>query len=134
MANNIAEKFIEALYELETNSNVEKIVSLFSEDSEVGNVAMLETSHENLDARQFWTNYRNTFGEVRSEFRNKIISENTSALEWTTEGTNKNGLPVSYEGVSILETDGEIIKRFFAYFNPGKLGEQIAEQSNARGS
>ena len=130
MAHQLAEKFIEALRNLEETGDVAQIASLFADEAEVNNVVTIENSHK-LDARQFWTNYRATFGEVKSEFRNKIYSENAAALEWTTTGTSADGSEIEYEGVSILETGGggERITRFFAYFNPNKLGRQISEET-----
>jgi len=128
MSEQSAEKFIEALNELEKNENVETIVSLFSDDAEIGNVTLTESFSGADGAKEFWTNYRNTFGAVSSEFTNKIHSEKVSALEWTTTGTSANGGEISYDGVSILEfNDADKIKRFFAYFNPAKLGHQIEE-------
>lgn len=124
MSAQIAENFIEALKKLESERDVETIAALFADNAEVGNVTAAENI---LNAKEFWTNYRDTFDTVDSEFKNKIIADGTAALEWTTSGTSKNGHEISYEGVSILETDGDKIKRFFAYFNPGKLGEQITE-------
>lgn len=125
------DEFIKALEKLEADENIEEIVSLFADDCEVGNVA----THENLSgkegARQFWTNYRKTFGDIKSTFNNKLESDGTAALEWTSKGTSANGSEIDYEGVSILETDGDKIKRFFAYFNPAKLGREIEEKKSA---
>jgi ketosteroid isomerase-like protein len=131
MAHEISEKFIEALHALEESRDVEKIAALFADGAEVNNVVTIENSHD-LEAREFWTKYRENFGEVHSEFKNKIYDETTAALEWTTTGTGADGGEVNYEGVSILETDGERITRFFAYFNPAKLGRQMTEET-ARG-
>jgi len=131
MAHEITENFIEALQALERNRDVEKIAALFADDAEVNNVVTIDNSND-LSPREFWQKYRDNFGEVSSEFSNKIAGENSAALEWTTTGTGADGGEVNYEGVSILETDGERITRFFAYFNPGKLGKQIAEET-ARG-
>ena len=128
MAHKIAEQFIDALHNLESSGDVEQIASLFTENAEVGNVVTNHNSHK-LSAGEFWKNYRDTFGEVKSEFRNKIISEDAAALEWTTSGTNAEGGEINYEGVSVLETDGEKITRFFAYFDPNKLGRQINEET-----
>ena len=83
-------------------------------------------------AREFRTKYRETFGEVRSTFRNRIVTPDRAALEWTTEGTTANGAPFSYEGVSILEIEGDLITRFRAYFDPEVLGRQI-EKAAATG-
>jgi len=127
MADNISEKFIAALKELEANSRAENIVALFSDDCEVGNVALTESLTGTDGAREFWTNYRKTFKDVSSEFKNIITTDGRSALEWTTTGSSEAGHDINYEGVSILETDGEKISRFFAYFDPKKLGDQIME-------
>ena len=131
MAHEITENFIEALQALERNRDVEKIAALFADDAEVNNVVTIDNSND-LSPREFWQKYRDNFGEVSSEFSNKIAGENSAALEWTTTGTGVGGEEVDYEGVSILETDGERITRFFAYFNPGKLGKQMSEET-ARG-
>ena len=128
MAHEISEKFVEALQELETNGNVKKIVSLFADDAEINNVVTIENSHD-LNPEEFWTKYRANFGQVSSEFSNKIYGENNAALEWTTTGTNTDGGKIEYQGVSILEIEGDKITRFFAYFNPGKLGEQLVEEA-----
>ena len=132
MAQQQAEKFIEALGKLEKEEDFETIVSLYADDCEVGNVTMSKNLSGADGAREFWTNYRKTFGEIDSEFRNKIHADNISALEWTTTGTSAEGKEIKYDGVSVLEFDGDKIKRFFAYFNPAKLGHQIEEaKSNA---
>lgn len=129
MANELFEKFVEALHELEANKNVEQIAALFADDAEINNVVTIENAHT-LSPTDFWTKYRENFGEVSSEFSNKIYGDDTAALEWTTTGTNADGGEIEYEGVSILEADGDKITRFFAYFNPGKLGQQITESSD----
>lgn len=128
MSVQLAEKFVEALRKLEAERDLETIAGLFADDAEIGNTAAAGNAREDLDAREFWTIYRDTFDTVESKFKNKIHSESASALEWTTTGTSSDGHPFEYEGVSVLETDGDKIKRFFAYFNPGKLGEQITEK------
>jgi hypothetical protein len=128
MSQELAEKFIEALYDLEKNRDTENIAALFAEKAELNNVATVENSHS-LSLKEFWTKYRETFGDVKSEFTNKIYGQNNAALEWRTIGTNFHGSPVEYEGVSILEFDGDKISRFFAYFDPVNLGRQMDEQT-----
>lgn len=128
MSQELAEKFIEALYDLEKNRDTENIAALFAEKAELNNVATVENSHS-LSPKEFWTKYRETFGDVKSEFTNKIYGQNNAALEWRTIGTNFHGSPVEYEGVSILEFDGDKISRFFAYFDPVNLGRQMDEQT-----
>ena len=70
--------------------------------------------------REFWTSYRGTFGQMKSEFRNVFATEEGAALEWTTTGTS-NGDSVSYDGVSILEFEDGQVRRFMAYFDTRDL-------------
>jgi ketosteroid isomerase-like protein len=126
MSEQVARKFVEALGRLEAARELDGIVALFAEGCEVGNVVSPEKFNGREGAREFWgAKYRDTFGEVRSTFRNVFATENRAALEWTTEGTSSDGSPVKYDGVSLLEIDGELITRFCAYFDAGSLGRQI---------
>lgn len=125
MAENVAKQFIDALHKLESERDLETIVALFSEDCEIGNVV---TDDKSIGVKEFWTSYRESFGEVESSFRNEIFTDQTAALEWTTAGTNSGGGEFQYDGVSILETDGDKITRFHAYFDPNKLGKQIVAE------
>lgn len=125
MSEEVADRFIEALRRLEEDRDVEPLVEIHKEDCDVGNVAVSRTfsGHEGL--REFWTSYRNTFDEMKSEFRNVFADDSGhAALEWSTEGTS-SGNEVSYEGVSILEIEGDKVSRFRAYFDPRRLTEQI---------
>ena len=125
MSKEVADRFIEALWKLEEDRDVEALVEIHTEDCEVGNVAVsrIFSGHEGL--REFWTSYRNTFDEMKSEFRNVFADDaGRAALEWSTEGTF-NDNRVSYEGVSILEIESDKVSRFRAYFDPRRLTEQI---------
>jgi ketosteroid isomerase-like protein len=131
MSTELADRFIEALGRLEAERDLESIVALFAPDCEVGNVVSPEKFTGREGAREFWgAKYRDTFGEVRSRFRNVFATETRAALEWTTEGTASDGSPVAYDGVSILETEGGLIKRFSAYFDAGRLGRQLTGKAH----
>lgn len=127
MANETAKKFIDALHKLEAERDLETIVSLFAEDCDINNVVTIDNDKKH-DARKFWQAYRDNFDEVESKFRNEIVTGDRAALEWKTTGTSSEGHEFEYEGVSILEIEGERITRFFAYFDPNKLGRQIIEE------
>ena len=122
---NTAKQFIDALHKLESDRDLETIVNLFSEDCEIGNVV---TEDKDIGVKDFWTSYRESFGEVKSTFRNEIITDGVTALEWTTSGTNGEGHEFEYDGVSILKIEGDKITRFHAYFDPNKLGKQIVNE------
>lgn len=135
MAEHVADKFIAALHKLEEERDLETIVAVHAEEVEVGNIVSPEKFHGRDGAREFWTKYRATFGEVHSTFRNVIRADDRAALEWTTEGTSSDGQAVKYDGVSILEISGDQVTRFRAYFDAGNLGRQVTpEQTNARGA
>ena len=104
------------------------MLDILSEDCEVGNVAVPKTFNGHEEAREFWTSYRKTFDEMKSTFSNIFADDDNgrAALEWTTEGT-EDGDTVSYEGVSILEIEGDKVKRFMAYFDPSYLNRQIVD-------
>jgi ketosteroid isomerase-like protein len=127
MSKEVAERFKEALWKLEEDREVEALVEIHTEDCSIGNVTVPGTfdGHEGL--REFWTNYRKTFDEMKSEFRNVFADDaGHAALEWTTNAT-EDGDDVSYEGVSILEIEGDKVRRFMAYFDPRSLTDQIVD-------
>ena len=127
MSNQVADKFVEGLHKLEESRDVEALAGLYTDEAEVGNVVAPEKFHGQDGARDFWTKYRGTFGEVHSEFRNIFATEDRAALEWHTTGTSTNGDPVDYEGVTLLEIQGDKVTRSRAYFNAGALGRQIVK-------
>ena len=126
MSREVADSFVEALWKLEEEEDVEPLVQVHTEDCEVGNVSVSETFNGHDGLREFWKEYRRTFGEMKSVFRNVIVTEDQAALEWTTESTS-NGDPVSYDGVSVLEFEGDKVRRFMAYFDTRRLTHQIVD-------
>jgi ketosteroid isomerase-like protein len=128
MSRDIADGFVEALRKLEEERDVEALVEIHTEDCEVGNVSVPETFRGHAGLREFWMEYRKTFGEMESTFRNVFATEEGAALEWTTRGTS-NGGDVSYDVVSILELEGGKISRFMAYFDTRRLTRQVVDRS-----
>jgi steroid delta-isomerase-like uncharacterized protein len=121
----VADRFVEALRKLEEDRDVEALVEIHTEDCDVGNVAVPRTFSGHDGLREFWTSYRDTFGEMRSEFRNVFADdEGHAALEWNTSG-EANGKNVSYDGVSLLEIEDGKVSRFRAYFDPRSLSGQV---------
>jgi steroid delta-isomerase-like uncharacterized protein len=122
----VADGFVEALRKVEEDRDVEAMVEIHTEDCEVGNVSVPQTFRGHDGLREFWTNYRKTFGEMKSTFRNVFATEEGAALEWTTKGTS-NGEDVSYDGVSILEMEDGKVRRFMAYFDTRDLTPQVVD-------
>ena len=121
----VADKFVEALRKLEEDRDVEALVEIHTEDCDVANVAVPRTFSGHDGLREFWKGYRDTFGEMRSEFRNVFADDaGHAALEWNTSG-KANGKKVSYDGVSLLEIEEGRVSRFRAYFDPRTVSAQV---------
>ncbi len=82
MSREVADKFVEALWKLEQERDVEALVEIHTEDCDVGNVAVPRTFAGHDGLREFWTSYRNTFGDMKSEFRNVFADEAGHAPPW----------------------------------------------------
>ncbi|MCI0570782.1 MAG: nuclear transport factor 2 family protein [Myxococcaceae bacterium] len=127
MAQERAQAFMKALQEYEESGNLDPLVQLFADDCLVSNIASPHRFEGRDGARRFWTEYRGLLGNIRSIFRNAIESGDRVALEWESRGTAFTGAPIAYEGVSILEYEGERVKRFYAYYDPHRLGLELKE-------
>jgi len=127
-----AQRFVDALTRLEESGELEDLLALFGEDAQVSNVVSHRTFSGREGARQFWSEYKGMLQQVKSTFRNMIESGDRVALEWESSGTAHNGAAVDYEGVSIIEWDGDVISRFYAYFDPRLLGHELSQGSAPR--
>jgi steroid delta-isomerase-like uncharacterized protein len=127
MSQEVADKFVEALRKLEQDRDVEALVEIHAEDCDVGNVAVPRTFSGHDGLRKFWTSYRDTFGDMKSEFRNVFADEaGHAALEWNTTG-RANGNEISYDGVTLLEIEDGKVSRFRAYFDPRTVNDLVVD-------
>jgi hypothetical protein len=117
MPQSIADRFMEALQESERTGNPEPLVELFAEDGEATSLARSEPLSGRRGVQQFWREYLHAFAEIRSEFTSVFEADEGAVLEWESEGRLSDGTPVSYRGVSVLETDGRHVQRFRTYFD-----------------
>lgn len=132
MADELVQRFIDALEHLERTGDVERMAGLFAEDAELGNIAGSRTFKGPDGAREFWRMYLSNFGEVRSDFRRVIATDDGAALEWNSRGKGADGEPFEYAGVTLLDLrDGELA-RFHSYFDPTLVGAQL-EGGHRRG-
>ena len=124
-----ATRFIEALRRLERERNVDDMASLYGQDAKVKNPTHRTPHHGADGAREFWRHYMDTFEEIESTFRNVVESNDVAILEWTSRGRAVGGETFEYAGVSVVEYDGDRIRRFRAYFDPADLGAQVRPSS-----
>ena len=123
----LAQQFIDALHSLETggDEHVQDLAEMFAEDSTLRNSALdlrgMEVNGKN-EVVQFWTEYKSTLGEVKSEFHHITTNERTAGLFWTTKGSNPNGEEVNYHGATLLEWNDEGLIQFFrGYYDTREL-------------
>lgn len=127
----LAQQFIDALHTLEQGGpdDVDALVVMFSDEARLVNAALKlagEERHGQDGARQFWTEYRRTFGEARSEFFQVTANEQSAGLFWTTKGTGNDGQPMEYDGVSLLVfDDAGKITLFRGYYDTRELGREV---------
>ncbi len=117
MGNTLTERFIQALERAEQTGNVEPLVGLFSDDTELSSLTQAEPHHGRGGAREFWQQYLSVFRHVHSRFTHLITADNTAVLEWVADGVLAGGTPLTYCGVSLLELrDGQVC-RFRTYYD-----------------
>ncbi|BAC90001.1 nuclear transport factor 2 family protein [Gloeobacter violaceus] len=117
MANPTVERFMQTLQHTEQSGDVESLVNLFAEDAELSNLVLTEPLRGLAGARQFWSDYLGAFGQIRSHFERAIAADNAAVLEWVSEGKLHSGEPIRYRGVSILEIEGDRVRRFRSYYD-----------------
>ncbi|MDA0169066.1 nuclear transport factor 2 family protein [Solirubrobacter taibaiensis] len=124
MSTSRTEQFIDALGHLERDADTDPLVALFADQCTLQNVTVGDDHHGKDGARSFWTDDRKLFDSVQSDFRNVIVDGDRVALEWSRQGTARDGGAVDYVGVSVIEFADDGIVRFMGYFHPRELGRQ----------
>lgn len=121
----LADQFISQLHGLEGGeaAGADALAELFADDAELTN-SIIEADdaksqrHGRDEIRQFWREYGESFRSIQSEFIDVTASEHSAGLFWQSKGSDANGKPLEYEGVSLLEFNDEgKIQRFKGYFD-----------------
>ena len=53
----------------------------------------------------------------RVVFTDTRRADGSATLEWKSDGTLPDGKPISYRGVSLIDFDGDRVKRFRTYYD-----------------
>ncbi|WIM87483.1 nuclear transport factor 2 family protein [Candidatus Mycobacterium wuenschmannii] len=113
----ITEQFVAALADLHRNRESGPIVDLFAEDAKLSKVGMPHHDQGKQGAREFWQRYREVFDAIDATFQRVATDDRVAFLEWTSEGTLKDGSDFRYQGVSVLEAEGDLIDSFRTYYD-----------------
>lgn len=122
-----AKEFTDALHILEKGSvdDVGQLVALYADDATLANSA-LDNKNKEMSGKdeilQFWTQYKETLGDVYSNFHHITVSDEAAGLFWTTDGTNPAGDKVNYHGSTLLvfNTEGKV-QFFRGYYDTSEL-------------
>lgn len=117
MTNEIADRFMQTLQQIEASGDIEPLVEMFAEDAESINLAMTEPLKGKDGARRFWQKYLSVFDRIHSEFTHVTTNDNTAVMEWRSQGKLSNGEDVHYRGVSIIQTDNGLVQNFRTYYD-----------------
>ena len=122
--NPIASEFMKRLQQAEASGDVRGLAELFTEDAELLNLTRQNThatrttkQHCTQTSAQFWRQYLHAFDHISSHFTNVIDDGRTAVLEWHSTGSLPMGIPVDYNGVSIIECEEGKIRRFRTYYD-----------------
>ena len=122
-----AQTFIDALHQLEqgSTSDVSQLVALYADNGTINNSA-LDSKKTEMSGKdgitKFWTEYKETLGQIFSKFHHVTASDDAAGLFWTTEGTNPAGDTVHYHGSTLLQFDSDGKIEFFrGYYDTREL-------------
>lgn len=112
----LTQTFMDALQHTEQTQDPAPLVALFAEGATLNNLTT-QTWQGQDGAADFWTTYLHNFQQIRSEFSHSADDGGTGVMEWTADGQLKDGHPISYRGVSIIEHDGGKVQAFRTYYD-----------------
>lgn len=121
----LTKRFISALDTLHQSRDAGPIVELFSDDATLSKAGLPHTDTGKDGAQSFWTQYRDVFDSIDASFRHQTTEDDVAFLEWTSSGKLSDGTDFGYDGVSVLESDGDQITAFRTYYDTAAfLGER----------
>ncbi|MEO7576538.1 MAG: nuclear transport factor 2 family protein [Massilia sp.] len=122
-----AQRFIGQLDRLEHGEEgaAGALAALFADDARLSNPIIEREGGERVGREAiaaFWQAYRGNFSDIHSAFFDLTAGEQSAGLFWRSEGAGRDGQPLAYEGVTLLQFDeGGRITRFKGYFDPDQV-------------
>ena len=123
LTQDVAQRFIQALNGLEDRGEaaLDELLGLFADDATLRNPFLQREQHEvrgRHGIAEFWRRYRGSFADIRSDFSEVTANDHAAGLFWHSHGTDRNGQPIEYDGVTLLRLDDSgRIADFQGYFD-----------------
>ena len=110
-------RFKQALQQTEQTRDATHVAQLFGAGAKLTNLG----GDHGTDAQKFWQIYLEQFEGIRSDFTGEIVSDRSAALEWKSVGKSKEGKPLEYGGVSIIDFNDDAIIAFRTYYDSAEF-------------
>jgi ketosteroid isomerase-like protein len=133
VAQPVTQQFMDALREAERRRDPEPLLPLFAEDAQASKVSRKTPARGREEIRRFWSDYLQLFERIESEFLTVLTNDLGAALEWRSRGRLRNGRPVDYRGVTLLEVEGLQVRRFRTYYDTAAFVVHGPELATAGG-
>ncbi len=118
--NDTVQAFIDALHAVDSQRDPAPLAEMVSDDAKVNSIDGHGTRTGPDGMTELFTQYLKQLEKVSTTFTRVTESENRAALEWTSEVTVAGG-DTSYDGVTIIETDGGKVTDFRTVYDSGAL-------------
>jgi ketosteroid isomerase-like protein len=117
MSEQMGDQFAAKLQDLERTRDPGALIAMFSDDVELQRAAQTR-QYRGLDgAREFWKEYLHMFRDVTTTFDAITQVDGRAALEWHSTCKLDNGTEVSYQGCTVIETDGKRVNKLRTYYD-----------------
>lgn len=114
----VGQRFMSALQQLDSSGETDAIEALFSDEAELLRPEVDKAGSSNQEPARFWSEYRDQFSSVSTEFDEVQDNGSFVALEWRSKGKLSTGRPIEYAGVSLLALDDTgKVRRFATYYD-----------------
>ena len=106
------QRFVTALQELHQNREVDQLVDRFADDATLNKAGIPHGQKGKDGARTFWREYRDVFDDIDATFTHTVTDDDLAYLEWTSQGTLRDGTDFHYDGIIVLESQNDEIGAF----------------------
>jgi steroid delta-isomerase-like uncharacterized protein len=121
----VAESFIAAW----NSHELEKVLSLFTNDVVYEDVTFGAVNHGSADLRKFAASIFEAVPDVRFELVNSTVNKGHGTIEWVFTGTDKGlyktGKRFSVRGVSVIDLRGGRISRNLDFYDAASIMKQV---------
>jgi steroid delta-isomerase-like uncharacterized protein len=119
--------------------DIEKIASLYNNDSSLEDVGTNLVFRGMKEIKQFYNNLFKAFPDAKMEFKSDFRSGDWSANEWVITATHKGTMPstgimpefpatgkkLTWRGATIIRVSSDKVSQLTTYWNPASLLQQL---------